>query len=302
MNNLFEIFKPLYYLLKIFGQANYNFDWDSEDKKVLSCKITKLYSIFLLILVTMSVVALQSNTMVPKSNKEQLLYLMFLHMNITLTGIILTNNLFYNEKMIDILNRLLILDKKFKRNSIPIQNRNDRNVIRKVLLFQIVLVLLFYICGNYRQRTEISSLKIFLSFGFFIRKSIQSMAWIQIEMFMILMKTRSNALRYYLLEKSSSMFNTGCKSLILARIAEFHQEINMILRDIQDFSSVPMVFSIILSFMISLVLGYDIILQFLHPMDCIVVMYNIVAHVTFFVIFVYYCSTTVYSVSIIFSH
>lgn len=294
MNDIIQTLKPVYYVSKIFGQANYKVKYSYGQKMIHPCKKTIAYSIILFVL--LSVTSTQAILVTYKSEKQKLLFMMFVLLNIILTCLTLTNNFICNKKIIDILKRLLMLDMKLKTNGINIQYENDRRSIMKILILHVVLIFLYYFLGFFRTGVKITTMFLFKYFCFLIRKSIQIVMLLQVEAFMILLKTRVDALTCKLLEKISAELS------ILFQTAYFHQEMNAIARNINDFYSRTMAVSTVLIFMVTIMLSFDFIQHNIFFSDLIIAGYNTGVHIIYFYVFIYYCAVITDSVSIYFNY
>lgn len=291
MGDIIEILKPIYYLLKIFGQANYEVKYNFGRITIYSCKKSKLYSILLIIFLTVTILNIKKMAVGSMTVKQEILYILFLFLKLLLPCTILINNIVLNDEIIIVLKSLLIFDKKMVANGINIVYKNNKKCIENLLILQITLAVLFDIFEMFEAESLTDA---FLYFCFTLRNNIQLSILLQIEVFMILLKTRFDTLISNVIEQ----FRNNSKNLssFLLQTARSHQEINSIMKILNDFFSIPIIIILILNVMISILIVYDVTqLSFIQEFRAL---YKLIFNIGFFILMVFYCSETNNSVSI----
>lgn len=294
MKDIYFCLKPLYCTSKLFGQANYKFNENSQRQTILVCRKSKLYNAFLIITIAFSYKILIYKVQSWVNHQQIVLMNILVFMNIFLISSVLFNSLIKNDKMVDILKGLVAIDKNLKENGLNVNYENERKVILQLLFLKSSMLFCYYsFFGIQQKKTGILYVDTFLYFCFFIRKSIHVCIACQVEVFMFLLKNRFDLVRNNLTIKFRNQ--KYCQS-VLKQSAKLYQEINLVARNVNDFYSIPLISLVLLCFLSLTLLCYNLTIIGFNADESFTYIGYVLVHIIVLVFLVQFCSETATSV------
>lgn len=148
MGDLVTSLTPIYYISKLFGQANITFTGTEKKRKVIGSRKSQIYSIICHGVITVMSIYIHD---IRHEYKEKSSYRTVILLHINTSIILLMASVIFNllniEKQIVTFKRLLMLDKSLKKMGIFVNNRHVFSHICRLCIIQYVLFLGYYVYG-----------------------------------------------------------------------------------------------------------------------------------------------------------
>lgn len=303
MDDLFESTWLIYYLSKVFGQANIRVTGPVGKRYIRGCYGSQIYSLVIHSVATAASVYAQYIQKTNFKSQQKLVTVLQDNVSILLTMFSALFNIYHIKKQLAVNKKLIFVDKELTAMDIEVKHKKLRIYIYIIMSIQYSLMLGYHILilGLIR---EFHLEKLLYLICTLFRKNARVITAIQIQVWSILLKERFNLLKENLREVGR---NNKCHSLlrrIVKTTARLHQELCWITRNMNDIYAVQCLTSTGLTFVTFVRDLYNLFLMFdsgdFEVLEFVLICYSVLNGIVHFTMVLYHCTTVADKVSMVY--
>lgn len=249
MSDVITSVKPLFYVSKIFGQANYKILGQPRNRVFTTDKKWRTYTIFLILCMFPSLFFSNNLIQLEKTTKEKVMITSYIVLHSVLNNLLLAKHILQINQIKEILKKICDVDKKFNRIGIFFDYKRDRKTVYICISLHLSISALLYMSFLFFEKQNNFGFVIYMTYILF-RKNFTQIFLLQTDVLMIFLKNRFDKLRENLEDSDSISIKRKIKDS-----AMIHHELYSIAKLINGFFSkllllitMTTLFSLVLSF------------------------------------------------------